>query len=319
MKIILTMLSRIAVLCLTLPAAWGQGCTLCADESDPSGTIGLDDCSVLAEQALANVPPDSSVCIDLQTRGFQYCNCPTLPNGGTCSLCTDGFFEIANPNRAIPTFGTTCGDVLFSTDPELCMRNVRAQYYCGCPEVAPSSGCLLCPLDPEEFAPDQVLTNPGRRVPPTFQNTCQDYDDAATMFDEETCGELSENLPVDLAGYCGCPVGQPPSEIACTLCPEGSPLMADVIASASGGFQQTCGDMAAVAEFVTDQEYCDSRIVTLRSTCCEGQTDSPIVAPTDTTTTTASPTTATPLPESSQAFKLSRLYVLAPIALWFMV
>ncbi|GAX12939.1 hypothetical protein FisN_22Hh246 [Fistulifera solaris] len=304
---------------LAIPAAHGQGCTLCADGSEPSGTIGADDCAVLAEQALANVPSISSICTDLQTRGFQYCNCPTLPEGASCSLCADGFFEIDNPNRAIPTFNTTCGDVLFSVEPEQCQRNVRAQYYCGCPEAVPSTNCSLCPLDPEAFAPDQVLSNPDRRVPPTFENTCQDYDDATSMFDEETCGQLSENLPINLSGYCGCPAGDASSEIWCTLCPEGSPVKTDTVASTAGGFQQTCGDMATVAEFVTDQQYCDSQIVSLRTTCCEGQTESPTGAPVGSPPTSeqTSPTAETPVSESSGASHVLTCFVWVLVALWW--
>lgn len=316
------MFLRFVALFLVLPAAWGQGCTLCADGSTPSGTIGADDCSALAEQALANVPSDSSICTDLQTRGFQYCSCPTLPENATCSLCADGFFDIENPSRAIPGFNTTCGDVLFSTDAELCQRNVRAQYFCGCPEASASSSCLLCPVDPEAFAPDQVISNPGLRVPPTFENTCQDYDDATTMFDEETCGQLSENLPIDLAAYCGCSTGEASSEVTCTLCPEGSPVKEDAVASTSGGFQQTCGDMANVATFVTDQQYCDSQIVTLRSTCCDGQTASPSGAPAGSAPTNDNPnptTGNTTVPETSGASELYSFFVWVPVALWLLL
>ena len=263
------------------------GCTICQDGSTPSGAFGDVDC-LEYQSDLATIDATNPLCTEFQVQGYRNCNCPTFPSDQYCSLCNDGFYQIPNENRRVPLLEKTCSEILFtSVDSGDCDTNAAAAYYCGCPNAVKNTDCDFC-SDGELIARQYR----NRKVPPTFEYRCIDMEEATSLVGSaDDCSNLgSSDLPVDLKAYCGCDVvTTKPTD--CRLCAAGETVLEEVRPDDMAG--QSCGDIATMALFVTDTEYCASSIEPLQSVCCN--TTAAVVNETDvppTASPTALPTTS---------------------------
>jgi hypothetical protein len=250
-----------------------DACTLCADGSQPSipnGRVVLLDgdewkCSDLHQILdLLGVKSGEEECTTLQFRGFVNCGCPTFSNEAYCSLCPGGLVDIPMPNTTIPGYDLTCGDILFAKRNDQsaavsCDAMGRFTRLCRCPDQ-----CSLCRYS------DEIPAHPDRNIPYLSQNdnhvTCADQEAAARLLPRnEHCEVLRQApVPVNVEGYCGCPLTSPTK--ACSLCPEGEAIQnPELVLPNVGGLN--CLELEEYLSFVTDASACRA-IATKAEACC---------------------------------------------------
>lgn len=190
-----------------------------------------------------------------------YCGCPEEPPAttGSCNFCT--LENVYDADRKIDDSSVwTCGNLAeltpFVTNPMLCDEFQKSVPQC-CSDF--QSTCTLCGGDGSTTmeTPEKVLWNDE-------EMTCELANQylAVNHNNDDACNaqRVADSKGVDLVSYCGCSGAEPPN--TCQFC---SDLWnADFVVYND----TTCGDLAEMAPFLTNNELCSEDFLAFAPLCC---------------------------------------------------
>ena len=134
-------------------------------------------------------------------------------------------------------------------------------------EVATICGCQcsICKDGSEVNFPHRSLLLEGEMI------TCSALASNLGQFLPSECKRFYEEIPINVASFCGCPEESAPER--CSLCNDFFLSNSDLSIPDVDGL--TCGKIAEIAPHVVDDIYCMSDIEILRGDCCSVEYHSP--------------------------------------------
>lgn len=174
---------------------------------------------------------------------------PTVSSAPTssCSVCaTPGEYEA---DRLYPHWQLRCHSLGEATESGLdCVEDIQKRFgaFCGCPGAV--AECKLCPSD-------ATLPNPNKVIPLLWSGTCEDVNLYSSLRSSSDCSSHLNAFPFDLSAFCECSGATTPTTSKCSFCPPGFSV-ADLDHEPTGAYGSTCGEIADLAQYVTDGSYC---------------------------------------------------------------
>lgn len=261
----------------------GDACTICVGGETPTGSFGGgNDCEYFVDAA-AQISTNNPLCTQLRAQGYLYCNCTSYPDN-LCPMCVGNekqvlpatYSEYIIPQLQDNANPVTCAKAQFiENDGSNCDIVQQAAWYCGCANA--TRGNLYLCEDPS-IEPNERL------LPPDFHVSCQQLNRQGGLYYDTSLDSsvLTTNLTmIDVQGYCACQDTEPAN--SCTICEE----IVNPDLTLEPGF--TCADLAFMANYVTDDTYCQSLVAEYEGRCCNAR---------NTTTTTLLPPTLSPTESS---------------------
>jgi hypothetical protein len=132
------------------------------------------------------------------------------------------------------------------------------------------------------FCPDGGIMASPHHVLPQSKLTCIEIEEMifANLSQEscETARSFYRDIAIDILSFCGCS-GAPPVDL-CPFC-DGTVDFPKELSSrtTNDGNGNTCADLAALAPFVTDPDYCRDYIQSFEDSCCPAIVEPPSYVP----------------------------------------